>query len=387
MPTRSRFASLAALAILTTAPAFGQEETPWQFHGFVGQRLTLTDHNNFFGRTEKRLSTDVAELGINGSWQAHPAWLLSAQAISRRAGDSETGKIGFDYAFVGWTPIYDDDCRLNVKLGRIKVPYGLMNESRDTPGTRSGIVPPQGIYLDALRAFNQTAQGAALEAVQVAGDGEFTLNWMRGKPTTTDRNAEWVMFGRDRPGDIAGEDAHLVRLLYDHRGGRLRLALTEGQGAIVYRPGPADFIRDGRTTFLHRIVSMQYNTEYWTLTFENNRSRIDTVLNDLKADARDRTHWYLEGRYRFAPRWEALLRYDRSMDDRAATDDWTKTSIDRMLGIRYRPDARWLLAGELHAVDGVSWLPPLDNLKNGVFDPHALTRRWNLLMFQVSYQF
>lgn len=391
MPARSRFAELAALAALaTTAPAFGQEATDWQFHGFIGQRLTITDRNNFFGRTERRGSAEYTEIGASASWQPHPAWLASVQAISRRAGDSEDGNIGFDYAFVGWTPVDNENTRLNVKLGRTKIPYGFFNESRDTPGARSGIIPPQGIYFDGLRAFNQTSQGLNLEAVRTIGEGSLTFNLSNIKPSTSDKNAEWVIFGREMPGRLASEQSYLARLVYDHQGGKLRLGLTQGRGAIGYRPGAVDPFLTARTEFVHRIFSAQYNAERWTLTLESNRSQIDSfvaVAGGSITDVRDSTHWYLEGRYRFAPRWELLLRHDKAMDDRAATDDWTRTTTDHTIGIRYRPDGRWLLASELHAVDGVSWLPPVDNLQHGAFNPAGLARRWNLLMFQASYQF
>ena len=296
------------------------------------------------------------------------------------------------------------------RLGQLKLPYGLSNETRDTPGTRQGIILSQGIYFDAMRAYNQkTPMGLNLEAEQTIGDGSLALNWTRGKPTTSDKNAELYVFGREEPGRFHGKNAQLVRLLYDHRGGLVRIGLSLAKGTIGYAPGTGELWPlagpgigtvqasplDGRIEFAHRIVSAQYNTERWSLTLESNRSQTNLfstlfhqALGTHASEVRkDGTHWYLEGIWRFTPRWEALLRYDKGYDDRAAKSDWTKTSIDRTIGIRHRPDSRWLLSGEFHAVDGVSWLPPADNMRNGVFSPGALSRRWNLLMFQVSRQF
>ena len=235
---RFLFADLAGLLILAAAapvrPACAQE-TDWRFHGFASQRLTATSgNNNFFGRTSDGLSADYSEIGAGFSWRPHTRFLLAGQAIYRRGGESEEGKVEPDYLFLAYTPITSDSGNVTLRLGKIKVPYGLYNELRDTPMTRPGILPPQSIYLDSLRQFNQSAYGLHIDMERGWGDDTLALRFSQIKPNVDGDNAYWSFLGDDAlfKGTLhsRNNDATTAQLAYDHDGGKLRALISHAAG-------------------------------------------------------------------------------------------------------------------------------------------------------------
>lgn len=391
-------------------PAMAQE-VDWRFYGFASQRLTLTSgNNNFFGDTSGRLSADYSEVGAGFSWRPHTQWLLSGQAIYRRGGASEEGKIEPDYLFLGYTPLASNTGNLTVKLGKIKVPFGLYNASRDTPMTRPGILPPQSIYLDSLRQFNQSAFGLHLDLDQDWRDETFTLRYSQIKPDVSGDNAYWSFVGNRTlfNGDLSSryKEASAGQLGIAHDGGRLRALLSHVSGPLYYRPGAGDLWSGGRFDFSFTALSLQWNTAQLSLSWEKSRNifknRFTSASPPFPPDVSAKNvgaSEYLQAEWRFAPRWIGLLRYDTNYldkHDRDGTDfaaanpglpAWSRFARDWTLGVRYHADEHWLLAAEFHRVHGISWLPPADNRINGAWSPGSTAEHWNMLLLQATYMF
>jgi hypothetical protein len=147
----------------------------FQVHGFAAITAIHTTDNNFLGDTDNNISFDFHELGLNASWLAHPDILFSAQALYRKAGETEKDdQRQLDYAFVDWTMWSGDDIHLNLNLGRVKNPFGLYNETRDVAFIRSGIFLPQSIYPERIRKRMLSGDGAYLRAeYDTDGKGRF----------------------------------------------------------------------------------------------------------------------------------------------------------------------------------------------------------------------
>lgn len=404
-----RFASGLVLAC-ALLPA-SAEEAP-RLHGFINQRLTgSTGGNNFFGNTSDRLSADYSELGLGVSWRPHTQWQLSGQGIFRRGGESEEQNIEADYLYAAFTPVEDEDKRWSLKLGKAKVPYGLYNDTRDTPMTRPGILAPQSIYLDFLRQMNTGAPGIHLEARQTLAQGDLNLSLSQIKPQLEGENTAWSFLGNRTPGsgftgelDTRNNESFAGQIGYAHDGGKLRLLLSHARGRAHYRPGTGDAWTGGTFDFRFSALSLQWNGEAVSLSAERARNVFHRRFQSAFLPAQDEqdvgSSWYLQAQWRFAPRWEALLRYDVNRADDDDPDGtafaagnplglpaWMRFAEDWTLGVRYRLDQRWMLAGEWHRVHGTVWLPPADNLTNGQWDPNQTSPRWNLFLLQATYQF
>lgn len=365
-----------------------------QIHGFLTQGVTSTSDNDFFRDSDDRLSLHFTEIGLNASWSIRPDLQLAAQVLSRRAGRGSNGDPDLDYGLLDYSPISDLDRRYGIRVGRVKHPLGLYNDTRDVAFTRPGILLPQSIYFDRLRDLLLSSDGVQFYAEEITSLGSLTAQLQIGYPQV-DEAIEYSFFGFDAPGKISGDPAFFGRLLYDDPSGRWRLGFTHGGARFDYDPIQFDPISDGFIYLRQYIFSAQYHGDDWT--FSGEYLRQPTRFRDFGPFLPQKTFplesYYLQAVYRFTPRWDLLLRYDAifiDRDDQNGSDatpglepsgagnfarDWT-------VGLGWQPTPSLLFRTELHLIDGNAWLPAQDNP-----DPADQARRWKLFMFQASYRF
>jgi hypothetical protein len=373
-----------------------------QWHGFFGQSLLRSSSNNLFGQSKDRFSADYTEAGINGSWRAHPAWLLSAQVLGRHAGASDPGKVRLDYAFVSYTPWATENGRLSLIAGKSKLPYGLYNDTRDTPSVRPSILLPQSIYLDRLRDSYQSGSGLHLQAEQNIGPGSLSFRFANFKWVDAGgRNAVLGLLGSTANGDFTGKQSWTGQLMYQSANEKFRAGVTEARIRLRYQPGLGDapVFGNGQVEFAPRLWSAQWQEERWSLSGEyltrqmkyNNFS--PAVNNNIPG-----TSYYLQGLWHMSTNWDWLLRRDIYYMDSsdpsgsrfAATPvararglaAWSRYAKDWTIGVRHRFAPGWQLAGEVHRIEGTGWMPLADNP-----NPRETGKDWNLLLLQLSYQF
>ena len=366
-----------------------------QAHGFASQAVIGTDRNNFFGNTENRASLDFTELGANISWRLNPSLQLSAQAVARRAGETDNGSPRIDYATADYTIHASENTRFGLYLGKIKNPYGLYNETRDVAFTRPSILLPQSIYLDRIRNFVLSAPGVAVYGESVLPVGNLSYQFGVTRPDTSDRETEGTFLGKDRPGKLKSDAFYIGRILLEPGNGHFKLALTGVSMRAHYQPGAPDALRAGNIHFDAWVLSGQYNAENWVFTSEYAQNHIDAqsfgafFLNRAATGS----SYYVQGTYRFTPRWSALARYDVTYRDNNDKDGLAFSALtgvpahsrfakDLTAGLSYELGNNWLLRGEFHHVDGTAWLPYSDNP-----NPAATSRHWNMWLFQAAYRF
>ena len=364
-----------------------------QIHGFASQAFTMTSDNQFFGETTDG-SLGFTELGINGSYRPLPSLMLSAQALSRRAGEVDDGDIRLDYGFVDFTALSNENRRWGVRAGRMKNPYGLYNETRDVAFTRPTIFLPQGIYFEQVRPLVLSSDGLSAYGEERTEYGNFSvqLNAVRLDADNTD--TELAFLSQKTAGHLENNISFVGQLLYNYDADRIRAAISLVDGTLDYKPASRDFLADGSIHITPLVLSLQYNAEDWSLTTEFLHEWVD--YNDFGAFFPDQSitaqSYYLQGSYRFYPGWEALLRYDAfypNKDDkngdilaasglpssRGFATDWT-------VGLRWDLNAHAMVRAEYHRINGTASLPLQDNP-----DPSQWVQKWNMFSLQVSVRF
>ncbi len=160
------FQGLAAALILclSAAPLHAQEI---DIHGFISQGYLKTDHNNFLAET-KRGTWEFSEVGINFSTDVSDDLHMGLQLFSRDLGSLGNLNLELDWAFGDYT-ISDS---LGIRIGRIKIPYGLYGETQDVDMVRATALLPQSVYLISLRDILLSFNGVSLYGnLEVEGAG------------------------------------------------------------------------------------------------------------------------------------------------------------------------------------------------------------------------
>ena len=236
---------------------------------------------------------------------------------------------------------------------------------------------------------------------QVYGEFRASNNeifWQLGiaDPRVDNKEIEWALLSTDWPGKLKPELSYLGRVLWERDGGRIRVALSDIQANIKYASTGLAFPSDlgsGTIKFEPTMLSLQYNSEYWSLTSEYALRHFDYKdFNPLVDTNFTGESYYVQGSYRFAPKWDTFLRYDAAYTDKKDRDgtDWAAAAPGRVAHKRFARDwtfgAGWmanpklLVRGEFHIIEGTAWLPALDNTM-------PTKENWNMLNLSLSYRF
>jgi hypothetical protein len=383
-----------------------------QWHGFISQGFDFSKGNNVNGSSaDSNGSFRYQEIGLNASWRPRGDLLVSGQLASVRAGDATDEYLVLEYGLADYTPVQTELGRFGVRAGKLKLPIGFYNDSRDAVFTRPSILLP-AMYLDNAggRSFGYFSQvGAGVYGDAYAGDHALYIEALGFGEQKLGENADIAILRSKASGRFKIKRGALIRLADDYDGGRARAALSLATVTINYEAdhsqpfSPANlFAQDGAFHFSQAQLSLQYNWPDFSLTSEYvwRKFQIDELIPanpfgaSFAVDLRP-TAAYLQGTWRISPKWSSFLRYDeeiRESQDRGGhalarkfhvphyyfySKDWT-------VGTRYNLRSNLAVWGEFHYVDGVIFVNPLDNPD---FGKGTAPRYWNLLTLMIGYRF
>ena len=366
-----------------------------QLHGFLTQGVVITSDNNFLGQSSKKASTDFREIGVNGSLRPTSDVQLSAGLLSHKAGATDNGEVRLDYGLIDWTASSNEQGRGGIRLGRVKIAYGLYNKTRDVALTRPSILLPQSIYFERTRNLTVASDGAELYLDRYYEAGSLFVTFALGQPQIGSDASKVALVGLTPNGIFESKMVPVFQAIFEGDGGKYRLGFTTLQLDAHYNPGVGDVLQAGKLKFTPKIFSAQYNAESWSLTseFALRPTSIQSFGPNFPDSTTHGQSYYVQGSYRLAPKWEALLRYDvmyTNSEDRdgkafaAATHrpGFTRFSKDWTAGMRFDLTPELMLRAEYHRVDGTGYLPVQDNP-----NPSALVQRWDMFMLLASFRF
>ena len=386
-----------ALALLmpTTASAVELLGDRVQVHGFASQGATYTDHNQVFG-TSRDVSLDFREMGLNTSAKVLPNLLISAQGVYRDAGASDRQGTRLDFAQADYSvPLLDSSLVLGVRGGRVKIPFGLYNDTRDVLWTRPSVILPQSIYFDtlALRQAMIAADGGILYGRYSHGEHRVGWEFLAAEPQDSTGGATSFLTGLPNipglpkaQGRLGGRPLLLGRAYYEWMGGRGKLMFSVVDLDRDFRASSSlsALYRDGNVKVSYPMFSAQYNAEKWSLTAEygwinSARSGFTTpitgFIQGLPAWKNNTSeNFYVQGEYRLTANFSAVLRYDvlhLSRDDRGGKELSRLSggmvppqrfyARDLTAGVRWSFARNFLWAADYHYVNGTAWLNEADN--------------------------
>lgn len=375
-----------------------------QIHGFASQAYITTSNNDVFGNSDNGGSFGLTEAGLNASVRPLPRLQVSAQVLSRRAGEGNTGMPRLDFGFLDYRIYSHEVNQFGIRVGRLKNPFGFYNETRDVAFTRPSILLPQSIYFDRTRNLGLSGDSVQLYGETAVGNlGTVSTQFGVWLPIVSDKDTELALVGALRPGHLTRDVSYIGRGIFETNDKRIRLGISGIWLNSAY--DPANKMNDptgpGALQFTPIYISAQYNAERWTLTSEyalrhfkyDNNFHVKT-LDGLNFFGES---FYFQGEYRFTPKWEGILRYDVLFTDRSDRDgsrwaaqnparagqEHSRFAKDITVGLRWNVTPQFMLRGEYHHVNGTGWLSRLDNPAS----EGPLSQHWDLYAIQASYRF
>lgn len=369
----------------------------WDWGGFATQGLSYSDANNFSGNSEHRISTDFRELALYTSLRAGNRVRFAGQLISRQAGKVSDGDPEIDYLLADVSLDNSASYGYGVRAGRLKLPFGFYNDTRDVAFTRPSIILPQSLYLDQARDLQLSADGVQFYGYFPIADLKLDFDLIITHPRLSS-NVEYTFLGSDLSGHFATSSTIMSRLILADDAEHWRLGLTFGNYKLEYKPGPLNEsgYQQGNIELNMAILGAQYHTEKWSFSGEYWIQSVDwSELQGIRIldEVNILESYYLQASYRFIRDWDFLFRYEELYLDRADRDGskvnllfgrpkfkhWAK---DFTLGVGWQASPSLSFRGEWHTVTGAAWLSSQDNPVLG-----DLTKHWNLYLLQASYRF
>lgn len=385
-------ASLHIGVFALTLPVSAMELTDSvAIHGFVSQAYIDTNGNNYFGRSDGG-SFDFRELGINGYWQAHKNLNFAGQIISRNAGRESNSDPRVDFALADVHIYSDYNSRFGARLGRIKIPLGLYNTTRDAPSARNGIFAPASVYFEQFRNALVSTDGGGLYGSFSRPWGDFSFELYAGISDPGDEEMEYFVFKQATPGRFEDASMHGGQLMYEALDSGLRFAVSYTRPSLDYQPlVPFDPLMKGDVISDMLLYSGQYNTEFWTFTAEyllmiNNVKGFGPAFDDFRAKGES---YYAQLDYRYRPDLTFSVRYgeqivnDEDRDgDKKFNPPYVGYGRNLMLGFQWDFAPGWIARAEYHRTTGTAWLSGVDN------PVLSDTRRnWETYAVQLVYSF
>jgi hypothetical protein len=394
----------AALCVLATAsPAAAQDDMlpdlGVEIHGFISQGFILSFENEYLARA-KTGSVEFSEIGLNFTRVLTDELRLGLQFFAHDLGPFGNYAPQIDWGYIDYHP----RDYFAVRVGRMKIPFGLYNELNDLDVARVPILLPQSIYQADHREFAFSLTGGELYGdvpLGPAGSLEYRLyggTFPNNPPdeappapgvSISNLTQPYVYGGRllwftPLDGLLGGFSYQKLRFDADYA---LDPALQTALASLGLVP--ADLVSPFRVEFRvpRWIASLQYaahdldiSAEYsrWTGEF---KSPIPLLLTPHIVNER----YYVMASYRVNPWFTPGLYYSGyfvNVEDRKGREQYTH---DVAATLRFDINAHWLLKLEGHVMRGTA---TLDNraLNNGV-NQNALAPTWGAFLVKTTAYF
>jgi opacity protein-like surface antigen len=368
----------------------------FKLHGFISQGIIDVNGSDFVNDDES-LSTELTELGLNGSYQINANFRLATQLVYLDGGNRYEQGLRVDYALLDWSAYNSEFWQTNIYLGRFKNSHWLYSSSRDIPFARPSIILPQSVYFDGFRDIAVGSDGAAIKISHSDDDsGNFDFSLSFGKSPISDEQTN-ILMGEAAQG-IAKQDHDAQASLYwqpAFSAWRFGLSLLDADFSYKKNEG-FDFFSDANFTFQFYTVNALYEGEFWELSGEIYQQRFitDGFYSPIAHVDNVGRGYYAQTRYKLTSDITLLARYEDfylNEDDKDGKILEATTGIpyyfafhkDITLGLSYDVTSNVKIRAEYHWSSGAGRLTPVV-LPNPAVNN---SKNWEMWAVQLMYWF
>src|SRR5271170_91113 len=114
-----------------------------EIHGFASQGFILTTNgNNYLDNGTTNGSFQFSEIGLNFTKSLTDKLRIGMQLFAQDLGPSGSYTVQMDWFYVD----YRVTDWFGIRVGRVKIPFGLYNDIQDVDSARLPVLLPQSVY-------------------------------------------------------------------------------------------------------------------------------------------------------------------------------------------------------------------------------------------------
>ncbi len=378
--------AIICLSVIFSGNILAGEYGEVDIHGFISQGYLKTEKIDFFEGSEDG-TFQFNEMGINFSTELNSKLRLGMQFFARDLSNIGNDEIKVDWAFADYA--WKD--YLGIRAGRLKIPFGFFNETRDMDMLRTSIFIPYSVYNETYRDAFSGLKGVGLYgeiSLGVAGSIDYQL---LGGVSDVDRVGGFSMvatqYGFSLQSDWAVDSAFSGNFQWITPIDGLRIGTSKFEAEMEVPVSHPSF------SVLNLILKVDvefstYSVEYvWndlTVISEYTAIEIKADISDV-SDTIDSEGYYSGASYRFLEWFELGGYYSEYYDEKDDKDGdrfdenkfqaWQK---DSCLSLRFDINENWIAKLEGHKMDGTAQVTTDDVDKE---------RDWSLYLVKFTYSF
>ncbi|MDY7032241.1 MAG: hypothetical protein SVY10_10115 [Thermodesulfobacteriota bacterium] len=373
-----------------------------RIHGFVSQGYLESDKNNYLANDSSEGSFHFYEMGINVSTDLTDDLHMGMQFFSYDLGDLGNNKVILDWAF--------GDYRwrdwLGLRAGRLKIPYGFYNETRDVDSLRTNIILPQSVYNETMRDSTLGLQGIGIYGnIHLHSLGSLSYEFQVGT-LSIEEDSSSAKLTNSMSGGLFEAESFSVGEIYvadsqwetpfeGLRIGGTFATMSSGSEVKTTEaigPLPAGTSLDvNYPEITYTIFSIEQTWDNLILATEYLRRKlVSEVINISPKTTVEFEGYYVSASYRFTHWFELGTYYSifyNNIDDKDGSDleaqglpdhgAWIK---DFALTACFDMNEHWVFKIEGHLMDGTALVMEVDN-------PDGTDRDWFLFASKITYSF
>lgn len=345
-------------------------------HGFISQGYLLSSEYNYLTHNSRTGSFEYNEMGINFSKQVTDKLRIGVQIFSRDLGNVANNKVTIDWAYAD----YKWQDWLGIRAGRIKMPLGIFNETRDIDMLRTCIIMPQNLYPELMRDVSIALNGVgiygyvpigpagSLDYVGIVGSmGIDNESGVEKYMNSTLTGTPLVMNG-----DIDADTAITGRIKWNTPLSGLGLSAS----MLKFKAAMPLLFNNAVSTAMEMDqmiygMGVEYTWENLSLAGEYRISDVDSTVFGRTTNKKSE-NYYIMASYRFTDWFELGSYYSISYADKddkhgdnvvetATLKDHSAWQKDLALSLRFDINSNWIFKVEGHKVNGTSNVLAVDN--------------------------
>ena len=354
------------------------DENALQVHGFVSQGALLTTANNYLAQTEDG-SLAFTEAGINFTKQLEDRLTVGMQLFAQDLGQTGSFRANFDWVYLD----YHWHDWLGVRAGRVKLPFGLYNETQDIDAAQPVVLLPQSVYPEADRQFLLAQNGLDVYGfVPLGRAGAIDYEGYLGTLYFSTTNTVAETFDPANVPYITGG-----RIMWETPVIGLRAGISGFHGELTdtaLEPAAFPLPLTLDLTQTQYLASVEYANNGFLLAAEYGRSRSHETLSALGSFRVIGEHGYAMAGYRWTPWLQTTLYYSLAYPDVGRRSGQENQQHDAAMSFRIDITPHWLLKLEVHYLRGTAGL---DSSINDNLPLSELTNQWALFAAKTTAYF
>ncbi len=367
-------------------------------HGFISQGFIKDSGNNYIENGTDG-SFNLREMGINFS-TSYGNLRLAAQLFAGTLGSRYDDNIILHWAVADYH--WKDE--ISFRGGKMKMPFGLYNETRDIDAFRTSIFLPNAVYNENYRdPFSSITGGGIYGTLDASDYGSFDYQFYVGVPDVDD-NGTAIDTANNFPmiqnvKDFTLQQMVATQMFWNTPIDGLKVGgsyLTPDYDINGYSTGMLGFPAAGAPLKLNVdgshvwAFSSEYTIGDLVLAAEYMRMTGGIYNGSTKVGSLNQMGYYGSATYQFTDKLSGAVAYSVFYDDKADKDGDKKVAMggkkyqawnkDFSISAKYDIRDNWDVKAELHFVDGAAQYLSASN--SGDLECYT-----TMLAFKTSYYF